>query len=646
MASDISGVTDTRSALDRDIALRQVDDTPLASAVILSLDGARMALPFEADQIEQVVDKAYRIGGFVALTMIHTAAVTAFDAFLLLRSNQIATRTGQVSAFQDAAKVAKDKVPESGHSSAAEAYRAERRYIADLYQNDLPAALQRIEYDHLRRKSQLADLRAAIDRFAEIEEVAQRWYETKLMASIVADFEKRQKDLQAAWHDYWIGDAKTGIRVWLKDTKSADGLTILTKTDTATIQTGAMDETVPAVVAATYQLARAQYDYIEAFGQAKRAAGLRRGKVDKDNPPAWIQRKNYAALVATWGERHFIALSAHRGMMKTSRDFVFDRKTYDAAIINAFLKARDTMPELLANMQANVLFQDAEPVAIIDHDAMALPAALVLIFARYTFQADTFLPEKTPVKDAQGPQGKPDHRAKAPVIYRSPWLQKPFRDRLIQLADVLRIEGALVDAATLTANAPPGPDDKVYHEVAARLERMKAEVAHLRPLFQDAADRQKLLWSFSQGMLMYRARTEVTERLEARIEKLTDMRAAVQLGVAAAGLILIPFTGGQSIIVAGAIDAMLVAERTAEDVQKWIAAKQFSAAVLDELASMHWAEPETAMLVGMFLEAGYEIAGDLIQSGSAGKIFDMISAADLVLGVADTSIDALKMGAK
>ena len=100
------------------------------------------------------------------------------------------------------------------------------------------------------------------------------------------------------------------------------------------------------------------------------------------------------------------------------------------------------------------------------------------------------------------------------------------------------------------------------------------------------------------------------------------------------------------LIVAGAIDAMLVAGQASEDIERWIAARQFSEIALDRVASAHWSEPEIAALAGQILEAGFEIASDLLQSGAVGKVFDAISAAQLLIDVADSSATVLKASVK
>ncbi len=633
MASNASGVTDTRTALDRGLAMFGVAEQALAEDIILVLDGARVPLPADAKAIEVFVEKSYRVGGFEALRMIHEAAVTSATEYQNPTTASAGILVDEAHAWRDRARDATTAIPESGDTSDALKSAAEAGGVSNLYSGAMGAATA-------RRAVQLGFLRQSIDRIAEIEETAQRWYEPRLMASIAADFARRQADLDTAWRKYQIGDAETKVPVAFKYAQGAEGLTFLPTEDTATIEAGEVTNrvqgetktlTLPAVIVATYELARAQHAYREALAGAKKAANYRGGKVDPKNFPAWVQRRDYAMAQEKWAEDHFIALAAHRRLIGRTFDTVFDRKVYETAIIEAFFAARKAMPELLAKMQANILFTDDEPAAVTGRAAMARTAAEVLIEARYRQAEQPVL-----VKPTENPAGKD---LPAPDVYYSPWVQQPFHDRLQLLADVFRIEEAearIVSSfpklVSLPADPPPQeapPDPKV-------LARMKAEVAHLRHLFPEPRDRMMLGWSTSMGTLMGRARTEVAERLDERIVRQDQLRTYAQWVIAGASVVLIPFTGGSSLLVAGALDAALIGGKLTEDIAQWMAAKQFSKAVLDLLALMHWREPEVAMLVGMILAGGFEIAGDLVQSGAAAKVFDMIFGAMLLASIAET----------
>ena len=642
MASDASGVTDTRSALDRGQALFGVGEQAMAEDIILALDGARVPLPADAGAIETFVERSYRIGGFEALRMIHDAAVASATEYQNPGTAGAGMLVDEAQRWRDRARDAATAVPESGDTSEALKTAAEASGVSNLYAGAMAAATA-------RRTVQLGLLRKAIDRIAEIEETAQRWYEPRLMASITADFARRQADLDTAWRRYEIGDARTRVPVALKDVQSAKGLAIPATKDTATIEVGAKSDrvqtgtkkvTLPAVIVATYELALAQHRYRTALAGAKKAAGYRRGKPDPNNFPAWVERRDYALAQEKWAETHFIALAAHRRLIGRAVDVVFDHKVYETAIIEAFLAARESMPDLLAKMKANMLFTDDQPAAVVGGAAMARTAAEVLIEARLRKANQVVL-----VKPEQDSTGKP---VPAPDIYYSPWVQQPFHDRLQLLADVFRIEEAEAKIVATFPKLVSLPDDPPPDEAPPDpkvLARMKAEVAHLRPLFPEPRDRKMLGWCTSMGTLMGRARTEVAERLDEYIERQDQIRTHVQWAIAGAGVVLIPFTGGTSLLVAGALDAALVGGKLTEDIAQWMAAKQFSKAVLDLLALMHWREPEEAMLVGLILEGGFEIAGDLVQSGAAAKVFDMIFGAMLVASAVE-AVDNAVQGAR
>lgn len=639
MAADASGVTDTRSALDRGLALFGVGERSIAEDIILVMEGVRVPLPADAAAIEVFVENAYRVGGFEALRMIHEAAVTSATEYQNPTTAFTGVLVDEANAWRDRARDATTKIPESGDTTDALKAAAEAGGVSDLYAGAIGAATA-------RRGVQLSLLRQSIDRIAEIEETAQRWYEPKLMASIAADFARRQVDLDAAWHQYQIADAKTKVPVQFRDVTSAEGLTFLDTKEMATIevgsktkriQEGSKPQTLPAVIVATYELARAEFAYRTALDGAAKATAIRRGKVDPKTFPAWVERRAYADAQEKWAPDHFIALAAHRRLIGRSVDIAFDRKVYEGAIIEAFLDARNEMPKLLAKMQANVLYKDDEPAAVTGGAELARSAAEVLIAALYAKAEQPMMVRPETTSDGKD--------VPVPMVYFSPWVQQPFHDRLQVLADVFRIEEAearvvasFPKLVSLPDDPPPQdapPDPKV-------LARMKADVAHLRPLFHDAHDRMMLGWATSMGTLMGRARSEVAERLDERIDAQDKMRARVQWAIAGVGLVLIPFTGGQSVVVAGALDAALIGGKLTEDIAQWIAAKQFSKAVLDQLALMHWREPEVAMLIGLILEGGFEIAADLINSGAAAKVFDVIYGAMLAASLEETVENATR----
>lgn len=626
MSGDVSGVLDTRSALAREAAGLPESAAPLPEVVELDLGGAWMVLPYDADSIAAVLESVYRVNGFAGLEILYKAAVASYAAFLRLSDSQELSLTGTLAEKDAAVSRAQILIGDAGDQSANREALRERLSVRDLYAAPTRAALDRLDRERPRRAAQMQALREQIDTLAEIEEEAQRWYEGKLLTAIELDFAKRQCDLEALWQQYRIGDPKTGLPVWFKDAHSAKGLEILAEDDLATVVGGKPGApvrvngkdvprvqgeeatfTVHAVIKWTHELALAQYRFRRAIETSRNLPARAARRVEANRLKAFPERQAYRLLLDSLPQAHFIAHAAHRGLYQLSGDLMFSEKKIAAAVIEAFLKARDTMPQLLADMRENLLFRDDDSAVVVGKDAMARPAAEVLIAKRYDERIVMVRAEEAPAAN----------------IFRSPWLQAPFHERLMQLADVFRAEGA--------EEAPAGAAIEAY-----------AEVAHLAPLFEDEFDRRMLLWTTSLGTLAGRARVEMMRRLTERIESEAEMRRNVQLAVAAAGMVAVPFTAGKSLVVAGAIDAMLIADQSAADVERWIATKQFSKIVLDGIAAAHWVEPEVSQLVGQVLEAGFEIASDLVQAGAIGKAVDAISTAQLLLAVPDVAAALLK----
>jgi hypothetical protein len=660
MPDNISDILDTSPALAQVSAWLPERAATAPDTIELSLGGEPMSLPFDAESIAAVLESTYRVCGFRGLEIIYNAAVASYAA--LLRGVEDVERwlTGPPTGRGTAGRTLGRDVEAS---AAVEAAIADSFAKHALAYDPSKATLDRLNHERSRRSEQMQALREEIDTLVAMEEEAQRWYEQKLFATIGIDFAKLQTDLEDSWRRYHIGYAETGLQVWLKDVGSADGLVILARDDQDTVTGGMPGPTVQglgteylvhSVIKATHELAKAQFDFQAAIDQPRKAGLDKARRVDPASLPGAAYLATYRKLLDHLPGKYFIAHAAHRGLYKNSPDTIFNKETVEAAVIKAFLQARDTIPVILTDMRANLLFQDERPTAVIGTEVMARPAAESLIAAHYDERV-IWVREDEPKSGATMHQsGQPKSEGKStPNIFMSPWLQAPFHERLRQLAEVLRAEATEEEPAK-AAGVLPKPtnseiateDPQITAESAQDRTRLAAEVAHLRPLFAAADDRMMLLWVTSLGTMAARARVEMMERLSERVSSQAEMRRSLQQVISGAGMVLAPFTEGGSIVVAGAIDAMLVADQATVDVERWIAAKQFSKVVLDQVAGVYWSEPEVSQLVGQLLEAGYEIASDLVQTGTIGTIFNAIGAAQLLLAVPDLAASLLNEGSQ
>ena len=74
-------------------------------------------------------------------------------------------------------------------------------------------------------------------------------------------------------------------------------------------------------------------------------------------------------------------------------------------------------------------------------------------------------------------------------------------------------------------------------------------------------------------------------------------RRRIAMTVAGLGMAGALFTGGSSLVVAGIIDAFLVADKTSNQISQWISAQQYSALVIDEMTAETWREPAVTELM-------------------------------------------------
>lgn len=645
--SDASGVLDTRSALQRDLLAVPDAAAPLPAFVVLQIEGARIECPYEREAIATLVENAYRIAGYAAVSALHEAAVRSHDSFLRAAELQEAGLHGDLARLEQEVARSRQSIAEYGADQPAQRQAlAERQQVRALYSRPTAEALARLRTERERRDALLRGLREAADQVAQMEEEAQRWYESRLMAVIEADFARQAERLRRDWTRYDIRRAADGERIGWDAAQDAAGLVIAATDDMKDvevgaagldqagvprrIQQGAARQRVPAVVQATDEVARAQMAYRQALEQGRVARGFAVGSAPEPVDPRLLsgydERRRYARLLQEHGAAHPIVFAAHRKLYTRSVDLAFNRQSVEQAVIAAFIGARDSLQELLRDMRDGRLFVDEARAALVGRPALAVPAAERLIDQRYG--------DGPPVAT----QDAANQNRRRPSIYRSPWLQRPFHERIKALADLLRAEaeGAAERAAEGAAEgdaggaAEDGASDAVAAEPPARREQRAQHLDHLRPIFGEPADREMLLWVTGIGTLAERARLEAVGRLQGHVDQQDRLRRQVQIGVGVAGLLTAPFSGGKSLVLAGLIDAALVADRSTEEIVRWVAAKQFSAIALDQLAAAHWTEPEVAELVGQLLEAGFEIAADLLQTGAVGRVFDAIGVAQLL----------------
>ena len=119
------------------------------------------------------------------------------------------------------------------------------------------------------------------------------------------------------------------------------------------------------------------------------------------------------------------------------------------------------------------------------------------------------------------------------------------------------------------------------------------------------------------------------------------MAPGIALTVAALGMAGALFTGGSSLVVAGIVDAVLVADKTSGQIAQWISAQQYSALIVDEMTAEAWHAPAVTELMALVLEAGFQIGGDLVQQGAVAQFFAAVGATEMLaagLGVASAAL--------
>ena len=158
----------------------------------------------------------------------------------------------------------------------------------------------------------------------------------------------------------------------------------------------------------------------------------------------------------------------------------------------------------------------------------------------------------------------------------------------------------------------------VQREEAAGTSTVES-IDHLKVLFEGGDDRKRLLALKSFASFVSRARQEMVDTLLQRQERDEAWRRRVSITVAAMGMAGALFTGGSSLVVAGIIDAFLVADKTRNQIAQWISAEQYSAIVIDEMTAEAWREPAVTELMSLVFEAGFHIAGEELPTNAEEK---------------------------
>jgi hypothetical protein len=342
------------------------------------------------------------------------------------------------------------------------------------------------------------------------------------------------------------------------------------------------------------------------------------------------QRENAATLALTdvpkYGEfvkslrrhssTHFIVAAAFRDVVEVGSlpALTADMEKHcERLVIEALRKAWTNCDVVAANAKRDRLFVDEEPKSVIGHDDMGIAAAPVVVETAYEDkpQVRHSIPWGLPSVESQ-----PGAQSSAPPIARSLWLQAPFHVLVMTVAKVI----------ATNANAPEPP------------------VEHLLHLFESDDDRQPLIEMRTLPSFVARARDDMIAELERRKELDEADRQRIAQGVALLGMFAAPITGGASIVLAGIVDAALVAERTSGQIAEWIAAEQYSALAVDVLTAEAWREPAVSELVALVLEAGFEIAADLTNKGVIAHLFTAVMMVELMAAGASYVVGSLEQG--
>lgn len=465
-----------------------------------------------------------------------------------------------------------------------------------------------------------------IDDILRAEEEAQRWYEKKLLELIFTHLGHQRDLIEEAWtktYQIGLGDKKppegavnidddvSSPKLKIRSTKDMVEVERYEKTRTPDGKEGRIQDAttkkgqVPGVIAALHQVGSLYFQYkhelegrIEA-NKERRRKGAVAGAIE-DLP----HYKEFHTALQEQGIKHFVIWATYRKVIEDqAKETAFTQEMQDRCerlIIDALRDAWKKCAVVRTDAIADRLFRDEKTKCVTGRDEMGSPASAAVV-------KDVYEPPPPNMITAS--------RTKAPPeMTRSPWLQAPFY--------ALMLAVATNEGESMTVSKLP--------------------IDHLRPLFTSDEDRKRLLALKTFGSFVAAARQEMVSALTKKAGLDEKGRRNTSLAVAGLGLIGIPFTGGASLIVAGIVDAALVVGKTSSEISKWISAEQYSALVIDEMTEQAWREPAVSELMGVVFEAGFQIAGDLVQKGAVAHFFAAVGLTEMLAAGAGLAIGALK----
>ncbi len=469
-----------------------------------------------------------------------------------------------------------------------------------------------------------------IDDLFKAEEEAQRWYEKKLLELIFTHLGHQRELIEEAWTNiYQIGlsdkkppegavkidDAVSSSKLKLRNTKDmvqVDRYDTPAKTADGK-EPRVQDSTkskvpVPEVIAAVHQVGSLYFKYKEELkfriqaNEKREKEGAVKGAIE-DLP----HYKEFHAALNELGIKHFVIWAIYRKVIDKDQETYLTQEMEDRCerlIIDALRNAWENCEVVRTKAIADRLFKDERTKCVTGGEEFGRPASAAVVTEVY---------EPPPPNMITGSRNKPP-----PDITRSPWLQAPFYALMLAVATN---EGAAATAA-------------------------KLPIDHLRPLFTGPDDRKRLLALKSFGSFVATARQEMVDALKAKAKLDEEGRRNTSLAIAALGLAGMPFTGGASMVVAGLVDAALVVGKTSREISKWIAADQYSALVIDEMTDQTWREPAVSELMGLLFEAGFDLAGDLIQEGVLAHFIAAVGLTEMLAAGAGFAYDGIKKAAR
>ena len=461
-----------------------------------------------------------------------------------------------------------------------------------------------------------------LDDILSAEEEAQRWYERKLIDLVDAHLTHQKAVIEQAWTTaYQVGlrgkkDPEAAVPIG--GDESSAKLSIRSTADMVDVKRYSLAENkriqdatvatanVPGVIAALHQVGSLYFQYKQDLDARIKANKARRREgaaalAIKDLPSYEAFRK----ALHEQGTKYFIIWATFQRVIEEKAiEIAFTQAMQDRCerlIIDGLRAAWKNCGLVIANAKADRLFKDEKPKCVTGGDEMGTPASAAVVTAAYRSAPKVgLIVGVSATKPAE--------------ISRSPWLQAPFH--------ALMLSVATNEAATATVAV--------------------TSVDHLRVLFQSDEDRKRLLSLKALGSFVARAREEMVSALLEKEGLDESGRRNISLAIAGLGLAGAPFTGGASLLVAGIVDTALVADKTSSQIAQWIAAEQYSALVVDEMTAEAWHEPAVTELMGLVFEAGFQIAGDLLQEGAVAHFFAAVGLTELLAAGAGYALGALK----